>query len=332
MNSSFPYSKLYRWYDRNRRELPWRETTNPYFIWLSEIILQQTRVAQGMEYYLRFIETYPTVQALAMAEEDNVLRLWQGLGYYSRARNLHRAARMVAAQTEKAFPSTYDELRALPGVGDYTAGAIAAFAYNLPHPALDGNVYRVLSRLTNCNIPFDTSAGKKHFHQVAEQLLDREEARLFNSAIMELGAIHCIPLRPDCDHCPLSEACEAYKHDTVEMLPVRKPRLKPREREISYLFYITPTRETLIHQRGTGDIWAKLWELVPSETVPDANVSLLPRKSYTHILSHQRIHATFRTVEVEELPIIPECKPVKIEDLDTYGFSKLTLRFLEEVL
>ena len=179
MHNSLLYSHLYAWYEANRRVLPWRETSDPYAIWLSEIILQQTRVAQGMEYYMRFIARWPRVEDLAAADEAEVLREWQGLGYYSRARNLHKAAQMVVANGWSPFPSRFEDIRSLPGIGDYTAGAIASFAYNQPYPAMDGNVYRVVARLLDIDEPFDTSAGKKHFHQAIDTLLDRANPRLF---------------------------------------------------------------------------------------------------------------------------------------------------------
>ena len=183
MPNSLIYSRLYEWYDLNRRALPWRETEDPYAIWLSEIILQQTRVLQGLEYYRRFLARWPSVEDLAAADEAEVLREWQGLGYYSRARNLHKAAQMIVEKGWLPFPNTFEDLRALPGVGEYTAGAIASFAYNLPYPAMDGNVYRVVARLMDIDEAFDTTAGKKLFHQKIEELLDRENPRLFNSAI-----------------------------------------------------------------------------------------------------------------------------------------------------
>ena len=249
MNRELLYNKLIEWYEVNHRILPWRETDDPYKIWISEIILQQTRVAQGMEYYHRLITRFPDIQSLADAEEDEVLLYWQGLGYYSRARNLHKAAQLMKnhaifhqamrllgdkARGEEIFAA----LRSMPGVGDYTAGAIASFAFNLPYPALDGNVYRVLSRLYDCEIAFDTTQGKKHFRQLAEELLDKERPRLFNSAIMELGALHCVPTVPDCSTCPLNTWCKALTNNTVELLPVRKPRPKVRDRYLEYTIYI----------------------------------------------------------------------------------------------
>ena len=209
------YSRLYEWYEMNHRILPWRETEDAYAIWLSEVILQQTRVAQGLEYYMRFIARWPNVESLAAADEADVLREWQGLGYYSRARNLHKAAKMIVEESRAkiqesrvTFPKTFEEIRALPGIGDYTAGAIASFAYNLPYPAMDGNVYRVVARLLDIDEPFDTTAGKKLFHKHIVEILDREHPRLFNSAIMEFGALHCTPVLGDaCLSCPLQAKC-----------------------------------------------------------------------------------------------------------------------------
>lgn len=258
------YNRLYRWYEQHHRVLPWRETADPYCIWISEIILQQTRVNQGFAYYMRFIERFPDVATLATAHEDEVLRYWQGLGYYSRARNLHKAAQWVMENgqfvggetgkelaenhTDSAVPkekadAVFHHLRAMAGVGDYTAGAIASFAYNLPYPALDGNVYRVLARLYDCDTAFDTTAGKKYFHQLAEELLDNQHPRLFNSAIMEFGALYCTPTTPDCEQCPIQEWCMGYAHHTVELLPVRKPRPTLRDRYLNYTIYLL----SLIH-------------------------------------------------------------------------------------
>lgn len=354
------YRLLYDWYDANHRVLPWRETDNPYYIWLSEVILQQTRVAQGMDYYDRFVRTYPTIDLLAAADEDEVLRLWQGLGYYSRARNLHKAAKMIvesqtAALTDDRaptadkrqqspilFPQTFAELRALPGVGEYTAGAIASFAYDMPYPALDGNVYRVLARLFDCEIPFDTSSGKKHFHQLAEELLDREHPRQFNSAIMEFGALHCLPVSPDCANCPLQAYCRAFAAGTAELLPVRKPRPTLRDRFFTYNIYITPARTTLIRQRTDKDIWHHLYEFPLTEHPTEAEwLNDTPHPSetqtakqlptITHILSHQRLHVHFYLVATGELPDIPGTIAVKWEDLDDYALSRLTLKALESI-
>ena len=217
MNHALIHNRLSHWYEQNHRILPWRETEDPYRIWVSEIILQQTRVNQGLEYYLRFINRFPDIHSLAAANEDEVLRYWQGLGYYSRARNMHRAAKQVVECGAEVFtdpshlsPETiFHTLLSMPGVGEYTAGAISSFAFNLPYPALDGNVYRVLARIYDCEIAFDTTQGKKHFRQLAEELLNRQNPRLFNSAIMEFGALHCTPTSPECENCPIQECCLA---------------------------------------------------------------------------------------------------------------------------
>ena len=355
MNKKLLHDKLIDWYEQNHRILPWRETDDPYKIWISEIILQQTRVAQGMEYYLRLINRFPDVESLAEAEEDEVLLYWQGLGYYSRARNLHKAAQLMKnheifhqamrllgdnARGKEIFAA----LRSMPGVGDYTAGAIASFAFNLPYPALDGNVYRVLSRLYDCEIAFDTTQGKKHFRQLAEDLLDRERPRLFNSAIMELGALHCVPTDPDCSTCPLNTWCKALDNNTVELLPVRKPRPKVRDRYLEYTIYITPDKTTLIHQRKGNDIWKHLWEF-PLEEIDrcavdrvavDRTKGTVDRYAevleLTHVLSHQKLHARFVIKNVPELPEIPDTLVVHLSDLDNYAFSRLTLNAIEKLL
>lgn len=340
MNHHLLHDKLIDWYELNHRILPWRETDNPYKIWISEIILQQTRVAQGMEYYMRFVERFPDVESLANATEDEVLLYWQGLGYYSRARNLHAAAKIAASSGvfNKVQDSSilYDQLRSLPGIGDYTAGAIASFAFNLPYPALDGNVYRVLSRLYDCEIAFDTTEGKKHFRRLAEELLDRERPRLFNSAIMELGALHCVPTAPDCHTCPLNTWCKALANNTVELLPVRKPRPKVRDRYLEYTIYITPERTTLIHQRKGNDIWKHLWEFVCAERTGEEAIRRKVKGEktleLTHVLSHQKLHARFEIKNVSELPDIPNTLVVSLSDLDNYAFSRLTLNAIEKLL
>jgi len=347
MNKDLLYKELEEWYEVNHRILPWRETDDPYKIWISEIILQQTRVAQGMDYYHRLITRFPDIQSLADAEEDEVLLYWQGLGYYSRARNLHKAAQLMKdheifhqamrllgdkAKGEEIFAA----LKSMPGVGDYTAGAIASFAFDLPYPALDGNVYRVLSRLYDCEIAFDTTEGKKHFRQLAEDLLDREHPRLFNSAIMELGALHCVPTAPDCQTCPLNTWCKALANNTVELLPVRKPRPKVRDRYLEYTIYITPDNTTLIHQRKGNDIWKHLWEFVCAERTGEAAIRRKVKGEkileLTHVLSHQKLHARFIIKNVPELPKIPDTLVVKLSELDNYAFSRLTLNAIEKLL
>ena len=364
MNKELLYQKLGEWYEQNHRILPWRETDDPYKIWISEIILQQTRVAQGMEYYHRLITRFPDIQSLADAQEDEVLLYWQGLGYYSRARNMHKAAQLMknheifhqamrllgdeakgekegdeAIRRKAKDEDIFSALRSMPGVGDYTAGAIASFAFNLPYPALDGNVYRVLSRLYDCEIAFDTTQGKKHFRKLAEELLDRERPRLFNSAIMELGALVCLPIKPMCDECPLRTWCKALANNTVELLPVRKPRAKVKDRYLEYTIYISPEHKTLIHQRKGNDIWKHLYEFPVQEihSLEDGSGAAYSLEvkgekciKLTHVLSHQKLHARFVVKNVPELPEIPDTLVVSLNDLDNYAFSRLTLNALEK--
>ena len=367
MSKQLIYSHLYAWYEVNRRNLPWRETEDPYAIWLSEIILQQTRVAQGLDYYRRFLARWRTVEDLAAADEAEVLREWQGLGYYSRARNLHKAAQQIVEKASPAtgdsslFPRTFEEIRSLPGIGDYTAGAIASFAYNLPYPAMDGNVYRVVARLLDIDEPFDTSAGKKLFHKEIEKLLDRENPRLFNSAIMEFGALYCTPVLEAvshqhsavsrCESCPLADFCAAHAHGTAELLPVRKPRPKVRDRWFDYHIYLKPSAVshqpsevyTLIHRReNPKDIWYHLYEFPCEELNSEAlNSEALncPKGAkqqaplaLSHTLSHQRLHARFIIHKVNELPQIEGTIAIPLSALDEYAFSRLTLRALDILL
>ena len=353
MNKELLYSSLLDWYDRNKRILPWRETCDPYRIWVSEIILQQTRVAQGLSYYHRFIDRFPDVASLANAAESEVLLYWEGLGYYSRARNLHAAAKILAENRNKWCSivengaercctdgyAVYAFWRSLPGVGDYTAGAIASFAYDLPYPALDGNVYRVLSRLYDCDIAFDSSEGKKHFRKLAEELLYRDSPRLFNSALMELGALHCVPQSPDCTSCPIHAYCKAFAHHTVDVLPVRKPRSVLRDRYLCYTIYICRDKTTLLHYRTGNDIWKHLWEFPIQEFAsfddfsPCSSLSKEGVRCFElkHILSHQRLHARFVVKKVNVLPEIEDTIVVDLRDLDNYAFSRLTLKALERI-
>ena len=344
------YRRLYEWYEINHRILPWRDTDDAYRIWLSEVILQQTRVAQGLDYYMRFVARWPHVEDLAAADEAEVLREWQGLGYYSRARNLHKAAQqIVESQKSKVesgeqsayfFPKTYEDIRQLPGVGDYTAGAIASFAYDLPYPAMDGNVYRVIARLMDIDEAFDTNSGKKLFRQKIEELLDREHPRLFNSAIMEFGAIQCTPVIGDnCLTCPLQSVCASYAHGTAELLPVRKARPKVRDRWFTYHIYVKkpPVSSqpsdvfTLLQRReNPKDIWYHLYEF-PCEETQGERLKVKGERviSFTHVLSHQKIHARFLVHPVEELPDISGAFCVSWKELDNFVLSRLTLRVLD---
>lgn len=337
------YSHLYEWYKIFHRSLPWREINNAYHIWLSEVILQQTRVAQGMDYYLRFITRWPRVEDLAAAEEAEVLREWQGLGYYSRARNLHKAAQMIVERGWAPFPTRFEDIRTLPGIGEYTAGAIASFAYNQPYTAMDGNVYRVIARLLDIDEPFDSTEGKKLFRAKCEELLDREHPCLFNSAIMEFGALYCTPnLGDNCITCTLQSLCAAYTHGTAELLPVRKPRPKIRDRWFTYHIYIKEQIAndqlgnifTLIHRREEKDIWYHLYEFPCEEwhNEPTNNKhSQEPTINLVHVLSHQRLHARFIIHKVAELPDIPNTIVIPWDDLDNYALSRLTLRALDKL-
>ena len=358
LNSLF-YNRLYDWYEIHRRILPWRETDDGYAIWLSEVILQQTRVVQGMDYYMRFIARWPRVEDLAEAAEEEVLREWQGLGYYSRARNLHKAAKIIVEKGWTPFPKKFEDIRSLPGIGDYTAGAIASFAYDHPYPAMDGNVYRVVARLLDIDEAFDTTAGKKLFRAKIEEILDRAHPRLFNSAIMEFGALYCVPkvesqkskveshsfLEDRCDECPLADFCAAHAHGTAELLPIRKPRPKVRDRWFEYHIYICRSREinaqnteiyTLLRKReDPKDIWYHLYEFPCEESAGWSEESNQSRGenplSFTHILSHQRIHARFIVHQVNELPAIDGGIAIPWPALDDYALSRLTLRAIEKL-
>lgn len=298
--------KIVNWYNLNRRDLPWRHTRDSYKIWLSEVILQQTRVAQGLDYYKRFVEAYPDVWALAAADEDEILKLWQGLGYYSRARNLLKAARQVAELTGQGqgngFPTSYSQLIRLKGVGRYTAAAVASFAADEAVAVVDGNVYRVLSRLLDIDTPIDSTTGQKQYQQVADMMLNealqdsKTTSAVYNQAMMEFGALQCIPGAPRCDSCPVAQHCLSLANNTIAERPVKKGHVKIRERHLAYIIYIY--RNTLwVHQRGAGDIWQGLWEFVQDEPGTTKGVSLLTRK---HQLTHQTLWAEFRVVRLED--------------------------------
>ena len=264
MNRHFTTTIL-EWFEENRRSLPWRETSDPYAIWLSEIILQQTRIQQGMAYWQRFVERWPTVEQLAAATEDEVLRLWQGLGYYTRARNLHAAAQQIVAMG--GFPTTFEGIRSLKGVGDYTAAAIASIAFGLPVAVVDGNVYRVLARHFGIDTPINTTEGKKLFAALAQEMLPPDRPSDYNQAMMDFGAIQCTPTSPRCLLCPLMESCEALRKGRVGELPVKLKKLKIQTRHLTYI-YIRYKGETAIHRRGEGDIWQGLWEVLSIEHSP----------------------------------------------------------------
>jgi A/G-specific adenine glycosylase len=327
--------ELQLWYNKNQRDLPWRNTTNPYYIWLSEVILQQTRVQQGMSYYLKFISHYPTVQSLANADEQEVLNLWQGLGYYSRARNMHKTARHVVEVFDGDFPDTHDGLLKLPGVGNYTAAAIGSFAFDLPLAVVDGNVYRVLSRYFNLDEYIDTGVGQKTYQKLADELLDKNNPAAHNQAIMELGALVCTPKNPNCACCPLEFSCEAKSKNTWSSLPKKKGKIKIKKRTFHYLLVVKDDA-LFLSQRGDKDIWANMYEfpLVESENFSDAlQSSLTLVKTVSHKLTHQHLTVHFYSVkESKDFLTNGSYLLVPFEDLKNYPLPRVIEKFLEEEL
>jgi A/G-specific adenine glycosylase len=317
---------LLRWFRENGRELPWRETNDPYAIWLSEIILQQTQVKQGWAYWERFMQRWPKVEDLASATEDEVLREWQGLGYYSRARNLHFAAQQIVAKG--GFPQTIEGIKALKGVGDYTAAAIGSFAFGLPEAVVDGNVYRVLSRYLGIETPINTTEGKKEFASLAQSLLPSSDYGTYNQAIMDFGAIQCTPQSPKCIVCPLQESCAALRSGKVDTLPVKQKTLKIKSRHLIYI-YIRCKGMTAIHRRGEGDIWQGLYEpwLIESDkfkVISDKSSLKMIAKGVKHMLTHQVIMADFYLWEPDKRPTLPEDYIwIREEDIDNYGIPRL---------
>ena len=342
--------KLIDWYEENKRDLPWRDTKDPYRIWISEIILQQTRVAQGYGYFGRFMERFPDVFTLAEAEEDEVMKYWQGLGYYSRARNLHAAARSIA--DAGAFPTTYEGVLALKGVGEYTAAAICSFAYDMPKAVVDGNVYRILSRWLGLDTPIDSTLGKKQFAQAAEELLDKSRPALYNQAIMDFGALQCTPASPDCQSCPLADSCVALAQGKVDILPVKQHKTKVSNRFFNYI-YVRTGEYTFIRKRTANDIWKNLYEPVLMETESDltenaeafaeklhdvlkkhADIFLKPVKlGVKHVLSHRVIHANFyELVLPEDFGTLEGYQKVPIEELHKFAVSNLVYQFFSLIL
>ncbi len=293
---------ILHWYRENGRDLPWRRTRDPYAVWLSEIILQQTRVAQGTAYWHRFLERFPTVESLAAASEDEVLRLWEGLGYYSRARNLHAAARQIAGLG--SFPDTLEGIRALKGVGDYTAAAIGSICFGLPAAVVDGNVYRVLARHFGIATPVGTTDAKKEFTTLAQRLLPPEEPAAFNQGMMDFGAIQCTPARPACLTCSLQSSCQAFRSGRVELLPVKKAPGKVQERHFSYI-YLRHEGCTAIRRRGAGDIWQGLFEPLVTETESYSGLVLL-KGGVKHQLTHRTLIVDFYLWEPDARPVLPE--------------------------
>ena len=318
------------WFEENGRSLPWRGTRDPYAIWLSEIILQQTRIQQGEAYWYRFMERFPTVEDLAAATEDEVLRLWQGLGYYSRARNLHTAARQIVQ--EGCFPQTLERIRALKGVGDYTAAAVGSIAFHLDVAAVDGNVYRVLARHFGIATPINSTEGKHEFSVLASELLPKGKAGTYNQAMMDFGAIQCTPSSPHCVICPLAETCEGLRSGRVEQLPVKLKKMQVKERRLVYIS-IRCKGETPVRRRPAGDIWQGLWEPVMMDDVSCmmGDVILLC-SNVKHVLTHRILYADFYFWETKEKPSLPEGYIwVKEEELDDYAKPRLIERLLESL-
>ena len=315
------------WYAENGRDLPWRRTRDPYAVWLSEIILQQTRVAQGRAYWERFMERFPTVDDLAAASEDEVLRLWQGLGYYSRARNLHAAAKQIVSMG--GFPSTLEGIRSLKGVGDYTAAAIGSIAFGLPAAVVDGNVYRVLARYFGIATPVGTTGAKKEFTALAQKLLPADAPAAFNQGMMDFGATCCTPMNPACLTCPLQPSCQAFRTGRVDLLPVKQGGAKPVERHLTYI-YVRVNGFVAIHRRGPGDIWQGLWEPLSVSTVPaDARLVV---QGFKHQLTHRTLFTDFYLWEPSEHPTLPDGYIwIKEAELDTYAKPRLIELLLEKI-
>lgn len=335
---------LIYWYLQNNRELPWRKTKNPYFIWLSEIMLQQTRVAQGIAYYLKFTSTFPTVFDLAKADESTVLKMWQGLGYYSRARNLHFSAKLIANEFNGEFPSTYNEIIKLKGIGDYTASAIASICFDEPTAVVDGNVYRVLSRYFGIKTPINSSAGIKEFKILAQSLIDKNKAGTFNQAIMDFGALHCKPQNPLCETCPFSDSCFALEKKLTKELPVKEKKVKVRKRYFNFLVIKTKDNRTILSERKGKGIWQGLFqfpliesdktinkeELILSEDFTNlfpskTTLSLFNSKEIIHKLSHQHLHTQFWIIETKNSPEIN----INWSEIEKYPVPILIAIFLE---
>ncbi|GAA4804088.1 A/G-specific adenine glycosylase [Litoribaculum gwangyangense] len=333
------------WYSNNKRNLPWRKTQNPYYIWLSEIILQQTQVKQGLPYYEAFVSNYPTVFHLANAKESEVLKLWQGLGYYSRARNLHASAKYIANKLEGEFPKSYKELLQLKGVGDYTASAIASICFNEPTAVVDGNVYRVLSRYYGIETPINSSKGTKEFKELAQMLIDKNNPSEYNQAIMEFGAMQCKPQNPFCDRCPLNDSCIAFNKNRINELPVKIKSAKAKKKHFNFLVFISKDEKTILQKREGKGIWQNLYQfpLIETEKNMDAKslkkelvthsllkettfeLSLYNEEPIVHKLSHQHLHTKFWIINIEK----PLYDGVPTAELSNYPVPILIENFIE---
>jgi len=351
-------NEIIKWYKLNKRKLPWRNTNDPYKIWLSEIILQQTRIDQGINYYNNFVKTFPDVMSLANSSEENVLKLWQGLGYYTRARNLYKTANIIAHKFNGKFPNEYNEIIQLPGIGVYTAAAIASMAFNKSYPVVDGNVFRVITRVFAIDTPIDSGQGKKLVMDKALEIIDTQKPGIYNQAIMEFGALYCKPKNPDCLNCIFTTNCLAYRKKFVEKLPVKISRPVQRYRYFYYLLICYKSNESdyiLINKRGGNDIWKNLYDFPLIESNKKISLNrviengfnglVLKNKTmklmgneYKHILSHQVILARFIRVEIKEKQQAEIQKnirnekliPIKTRDLVHFPIPRLIEKFLEE--
>lgn len=337
---------LSNWYSTNKRELPWRNTKNPYYIWLSEIIMQQTQIKQGLPYYEAFVNNYPTVFDLAHASEHDVLKLWQGLGYYSRARHLHASAKYIASELKGQFPSSYRDLIKLKGVGDYTASAIASICFDEPTAVVDGNVYRVLSRYFGIDTPINSSQGIKEFKTLASTLMDTENPGNYNEALMEFGAIQCKPKNPNCMVCPLKSSCIALQKGEIENLPVKLKKTKVTKKQFNFLVLLSSDQRTLFEKRSTKGIWQNLYQFPLIETDQELSsedfkthpeiksffkdiafeYSLYNTQEIIHKLSHQHLHTKFWIIEVDKLPQ----QGIPVSELKSYPTPILIGNFIEE--
>ena len=321
---------LVSWYEDHKRDLPWRGETDPYKIWVSEIILQQTRVQQGWDYYLRFIDNFPNVNALAEADEERVLKVWQGLGYYSRARNMHAAAREIMTVHHGQFPKEYDKILSLKGIGKYTAAAIASIAFHLPYPAVDGNVIRIVSRIFGVCDDVTQPAVVKRITTICETQIDSDQPGVFNQAAMDFGAMQCVPRNPDCDGCPFLSSCYAHKNNLVDVLPVKKRKSELKHRYFHYTVYLSDN-QTIIEKRTGSDIWKNMYQFPLSEGNSEAS-SKKPFFSTRETLSHQVIHAAFYVRNVKKLPKLTENQLVVCyDDIEKYPMPKIMSEFLNRV-
>ena len=331
---------LLKWYKKNKRQLPWRFTKDPYVIWISEIILQQTKVSQGMPYFYKFIEEFPNVFLLASASEQKVLKLWQGLGYYSRARNLHFSAKYISNELKGVFPNNYKDIIKLKGVGEYTAAAISSFSFNEKKAVVDGNVYRLLSRYFGIIDPIDTSSGKKKFSELAFNILPKNKVNIYNQAIMEFGALQCLPKVPKCKSCPLNSKCYSNFHKSSRFFPVKSKKIKIKKRTFNYIV-LTDNKNICLQKRTKKDIWENLYEFPMIEQehdsfIPDdrilKNAILLKKKKIKHILTHQKISAVFWHFLVQDIPKEMYDNIIELKSISKYPVPKIVENYIKENL